>query len=453
MVRSLAFSKTGWICIFLTAGIAQLYAAFPGYLSHDSAYQWLQARNGEITSLWPPGSVYLLRVFDSLWVGPHGVFVLQIVVYWIGATVLTLNVDGALRRTIVGLLFLIAPTMWICIAHVWSDVQLAVLLLLSVAICCVSFNFATIRMRRCAAITATGILLFAALLRHNAIIAAAPLFAIAIRAYAPHTRRKSVVIGTTAATLFAAGFVAMNVHFVSTIRADNFALTQIWDIQAISVGVNKNLFPVEISPNTSIDDLSKNFAPTHALQIYYGSKAIWANAAGGLTPSQRQALGRAWFAAIANNPKQYIAHRGRVIWAMLGRKVDPKVDGAADERHRLELQDNPRYELRHSVLLGAWHKWSDYLKTSYWATPLVWIGAIFVSLLLTMVARALPSQRARNLSINDEFAVCVGLSASLYLASFVVTAPAADLRYMLWPAVASIAAIACAWSAPRIKRN
>jgi hypothetical protein len=54
--------------------------------------------------------------------------------------------------------------------------------------------------------------------------------------------------------------------------------------------------------------------------------------------------------------------------------------------------------------------------------------------------------RSKFVSSRRGTAWLVALSGGLYLASFVITAPAADLRYALWPTIAAIVAIACALS-------
>jgi hypothetical protein len=430
--------------VFLCA--AQIYAAFPGYLTHDSAYQWLQARTGEITSLWPPGSVYLLKLFDAIWVGPHGVFVLQIVFFWIGAIALVRQSRNALCTSGVGLLFMVAPTMWICIPHVWSDVQLTSSLVAVCALCLGAAKSESERARFWIAGTAIVLLMCSTLLRYNALVACVPLFFIAFRCFSPNAPRLLAIVGAAVSPVIAAIFVSLHVNAVSTVRADNFALTQIWDLQAVSIATNKNLIPAEIASDTSIEDLRSNFAPTHALKIYDGSKATWVNAAMGLTSSQRGVLRKAWLMAILNHPSAYVNHRAAIMLAMLGRKTNPQVDGIADERIRHKLQDNPAFEMKQSKMLTKWHKWSDFLKSSYWATPLIWIGALTIVLIAILLRIEPASMTAKSFSLEAEAALAVALSGVLYLSSFVVTAPAADLRYALWPTIAAIAALACALS-------
>jgi hypothetical protein len=433
----------------------QLVAAYPGYLSFDSAYQWLQARVGEVTSLWPPGSVYLLQLFDAIWIGPHLVFILQIVAYWSCATTLMWFARGRAQAWASACALALLPIMWVCIPHVWSDVLLAVLLFAVVVMLIAIDRVASNAKRRALLAVALVCLVYASIVRHNAIVAIVPLAvwwcAHALRATgSTSVSPRHVAVASCVFVGLTFAFYVATLNRASTIRADTYAITLIWDVQAISVATNQNLIPKEISADTSIEDLRAGFDPVHALQLYDKTKANWANSALGLTAAQKHVLQTAWFDAVIANPGAYVWHRARVMYRMLGRKSEPARNGGSDERARVQLKDNPRDALANPKLLAIWHAWSDWLKAGWWATPLAWIGVASVGFFACAI-RAINASRARRDADLRLFLqpLCIWLSAALYLASFFFTTPAADMRYAMWPTIAMTIAVLLMWSATR----
>jgi hypothetical protein len=445
-----------WLTLALIAlMVFQLVAAYPGYLSFDSAYQWLQARVGNITSLWPPGSVYLLRGFDALWIGPHLVFILQIVVYWSCAIAMMWFARGRAQAWASACALALLPVMWVCIPHVWSDVLLAVLLFTVVVMLIAIERVATNTKRRVLLAGALVCLVYASIVRHNAIVAIAPLAVWWCDRALRETGAASVSVGRVAVAsgLFIAatfGFYMVTLNHAATIRADTYAITLIWDVQAISVATDRNLIPKEISADTTLEDLRAGFDPVHALQLYDKTKANWANSAVGLTAAQKRALQTAWFDAVIANPGAYLWHRARVMHRMLGKKSEPARHGGSDERARVQLKDNPSEALANPKWLAFWHTWSDWLKAGWWATPLVWIG-VATTVFFARMIRAFIVSRARG-DVDRRWLLpplCIALSAALYLASFFFTTPAADMRYAMWPTIAMVVAVHLMWSAAK----
>jgi hypothetical protein len=441
----------------------QLVAAYPGYLSFDSAYQWWQARGGEVTSLWPPGTVYLLRFFEAIWIGPHAVFTIQIVGYWICAIASVSMIQRRSTALVAALALAFMPIAWICIPHIWSDVQLAIALMAVVVALLladrVQGQHARYSFRNLLLVFALLGLVFATLFRHNAIVAIAPLAlwwvvcAMNGNASGQRVKRSVAAAGTLALLASALIVYAIAMRVTPQLRADTYAITLIWDLQAISVARGQNLIPKEISPNTSTDDLRASFSPLHAVNLYAHTKAEWANAAQGLTAEQKRVLHRAWWHAIVGNPGAYAWHRARVTYRIIGRKHDSTIYGGSDERIRMSFKDNPTYALANPNWLQPWHTWSDFLKRQYWATPLAWV-LIASGCLAAMLIR---SRRRAERQLGDpmdveigpqriphsRFApICLWSSGVLYLASFMLTTPAADLRYALWTVIAiTLAAI------------
>ena len=67
------------------AGLGLVLALFwPGYLSWDSAYQWWQARHGELDPTQPPVVPRTWAVVRALLPDPGGMLLLQLLPLWAG---------------------------------------------------------------------------------------------------------------------------------------------------------------------------------------------------------------------------------------------------------------------------------------------------------------------------------------------------------------------------------
>jgi hypothetical protein len=448
-------TKLALVLLLLSLGTFQLVAVYPGYLSHDSAYQWWQARSGETTSLWPPGTIYLLAGFERVWIGPHALYALQIAAYWLCAILLVTQSSSRASALAAAISFALLPVAWICLPHVWIDVHMAVLLFVAV----IAIHAATsATKKRSLLFVAMLFMVYASIVRHNAIVAIAPLVGwwvhVALSTPQSDSPRRFLSIRALATTtavslvVFAAIvlFYQLNVRLASKVRADTFAITLIWDLQAISVASGRNWVPPEISATTSVDDLRASYDPLNAVPMYINSKASWANSTIGLSQAQKAALFDSWRAAVLEHPIAYVKHRSRVLFRTIGIKRDAAIHGGSDDRQRLQFKDNPQYDMASPRLRQMLARWSDVLKGSVWATPLVWIVFSSAALLaLTWrgvgVARGTHDARLRRCARERVIAsAAIWFSGALYLASLWFTSPAADLRYALWPTIAILAA-------------
>lgn len=446
---------------------AQIALFFPGYLSFDSAHQWWQSRHDEISSLSPPGQVLLLQALGfgdeaSAWAfhAPSRLYALNFLLFWASCVYFFTRQRGLLASLFVFVAFALCPVVWVVFPHVWADVTLTAFLCVACALLDAS-NRAAMSVRRTKLLIfgAIGILFFSVLLRHNAILALAPLyFWASIRLNdevargkrrwsapllgAENLRRRSV--GVLFSCLFAVALTiyALVPRWISASRADTWAITLIWDLQAISVSTARVLVPASISPDTTIEDLTQSFDPVFGINMYERSNAKWVNAALGLSASQRGDLFVAWLSAVMAHPGTYLSHRWHVFYKTLGPKRARTTDGSADEPGYYAFRDNP-------VLMPAFpaaQKWArcliDAMKPRYWATPLVWM-LLFSSVCVASWLRC----RARGTRTSGNAmtaSVSVWLSAVAYLLPLFVALPSAEMRYVLWPTVACIVAAALA---------
>ncbi len=443
------------ICV-VAAGL-QVTAFFPGYVTHDSAYQWWQGRHHEITTLWPPGQALLLGLFDAPGTGrgPATLYVLHSILYWACVAHLSLIQRSAALRITVAVAFCVFPTAIICLPHVWSDVSLAVWLLaatlgLDFALRGEYSSFA----RRCLIAVCTAALVATVLLRHNALLSLPPLLWFAITRWhrterGGHDAPLRTKLLATFALLACAALVYVTVpRSVSKVHADTWAITTIWDLQALSVATGKVLVPASISADATLEDLRASYDPVNAVTLYVTSKATWANSTIGLSRDQKRDLLTAFVGAVTANPRAYMDHRFHVFAKMLSPKRIAATDGSADEPVQVEFRDNPKLHFSNPEWLQSALRWVGWLKPHWWSAPLMWMlvgtAVVAIGLLRTRRERGIvaPANASSTLRSDTDAtaANCLLASAFLYLLPLLFIAPTADLRYVLWPAVGCVAA-------------
>lgn len=437
------------VIIFATLllALAQIYAFYPGYLTHDSAYQWWQARTGNISTLWPPGTILLLRVLDQLGGGPTALYVAHCAIYWACTAWFSVRIPTRTGAFVVLLTFALLPTAAMCLPHVWTDVQLAVVLMLVVALLVRASETTVNKWARPRLILATLLIVFASTVRHNALFALLPMCWIVVRLWpsasvsaklAAQRSTAQVVLGCSLLFAIVVGAYALTLRVFTTTKSDTWAITAIWDLQALSVSSQKVLVPSSISSDVTLVDLTQSFDPVNAVTLYIKSKSQWVNSTTGLTPAQASDLQSAWISAVLSYPWSYISHRAHVFRKMLGPKRGSDGDGGADDPVRVIFRDNPQQALAHPNALNYARLWIDWLKPQWLASSLIWLIAS------TLVVAAALARNSSTLSMRT--ALGVWLSGMLYLLPLFFFAPTADLRYVLWPTLASVLAACIAWS-------
>ena len=451
----------------------------PGFASFDTAYQWWMARHATVSSLWPPSYVVTFGWFDvfspyiyapTVWFSINLTLVSAasvVVAYFCGRTVI-----GAVA---VFLALAASPVSWLLLPHIWSDVALVAVLLFSVACLLASVVCDANKRARTALLCVSLICLFAAVgIRHNAVLAVLPLATLwCITSLRPFKARNSgtrrVALAVLGASLMTCIFVVVHTglsHVLATERSDTWAITAIWDLQAMSIASDQVLIPTLISPNTDLADLRASYDPSNAVALYTRSKATWANATTGLSAQQSTALATAWWKAVRAAPFAYLAHRSGVIALMLGIEkrdtstASPIAASTRVEPVQVSFRDNPTRAFWWDGGVNGWRRIAGYITNSQWGTP---IGTLMMSLLT--VAIALPQRalrRRRNVGADCEksgtscatermsrhqpalvpdtwphAAACLA-SGALYFAGLFIAVPTADMRYAFWLVVAAV---------------
>lgn len=420
--------------------------AAPGFASFDTAYQWWMARHAAITTLWPPFYVASFSALERLSgvAAPTAWFVINITAMATASAMIA----HACARTSGGGLFALAallcsPVVWQLIPHVWSDVALTSSLLCAIACLARAALGGTSRHRWL--ISSLVTLWVATGVRHNAAVAVFPLtvawmwFALG---HLSTTTRRRCVAATVGGVVLILVIVATHsglARLLAQQRADTWAITAIWDLQALSVASGEVLVPRSISPDTTLDDLRGSFDPVNAVTLYVRSGARWANATTGLNQAQSSDLLSAWYGAVTRQPLAYVRHRLRNLGALLG--APGSAQGTRVEPVQTAFGDNPARTFWSEGGVAIWRRWAVWLASlGAWTQPLATVVIAFTLAFATSVRQraSLRLSISRGSGDRTALALATAMSGTLYLLGLAFTAPTADMRYALWPVVAAV---------------
>ena len=417
-------------------------AYWPGQMSFDSGYAWWQARGGATTDIAPPMLIFVWRACDALLQGPGLVFALHLALFWSGLALLAdaFRMNQA-RSAALMLLAAFAPVPWLLRGHVWTDVGMFSALLFATG----ALASAHATRRRGWVFAALPALFYVTSVRYNAIVAVAP-FALwtAWLATAPMATRPRVALITAAlcAVLFT-GAVVVSAGVQRQVPL--WVATAEWDLAAISVGSGAMQLPTfMIGPGLDVAELAgafRDWSNVPMLQnTQHGMRDPFMD---DYTPDQLVELRSAWFAAIREHPRAWLAHHARQAVALLGMH-DPswprELIYVDDE---FQYRDNPPIARNTSAL----HK--SLMRGAALASG-TWLLAGWPYLALGLCA--VPAAWRRRGELAGVCAMVLLTSAWLYLLPLIVLV-SAELRYLGWSCLASVLAAASAWLAPSSPRG
>jgi hypothetical protein len=424
----------------LLGSALMLWLAWPGFYTFDSIDQLAQVRGlVRLGDEHPPLMVLIWRLLDRIWPNPGGMFALLVAGYWSALAILVWNLfDGAARRWLVFCLVGLWPPAFIVICHVWKDGATAAALLAA----CASIASWHRSGRRGSTVFAALWLIVAACLRHNAILAAAPL---ALWLAWPRTtgdaqRRpaRGVALRTSAIALLTC--VAMAIAPPLLARAAGarpghvWTIVALWDLAGISVHENRVLIPPsDIIGTLSVDDLRRGYTPYSAGPLFELGK-IRLSYDMDFSPAELASLRSAWLHAVGDYPASYLRHRMAFSrYQFLGYPRDAIRD-LTFAPMRFEFPGFPLH--LPPVDTGApWLRMLEWLRP----TPL-FAGALYVG--LAMLA-AFVAWRRRQ-SPDPSPALALSFSSLANALPLLIISGSADFRYMIWSVLASLLALALA---------
>ena len=270
--------------------------------------------------------------------------VVQSSAYFIAISWLTLSFSrhGFLRALTLGAVLAFWPPFFLLQAHVWKDCLLASFWALACA-ALVSEAQNPQRFNRTKLLLAALLLLFGALLRHNAILALPPLiFWIGWRLYPNRRTLQAVVaIAVVPAVLLANVALARLVHAKPSAA---WAVTALFDLSAEAIGTGEWHVPANLRVDVPISRFSEAFTPYSGVGLF-SAGIIVDGVSGPLAEQDKATLMRNWLTLPIRSPRVYVRHRGEMARIFL-------LPRSADLPPRLwfvptsaPYGDNPSYEL------------------------------------------------------------------------------------------------------------
>jgi hypothetical protein len=423
---------TPWLAAL--SGLAlTLWVFYPGYMSWDSAYQWWQVRHGIVDPIFPPLMVGIWRVTDALWPGPGGYFVFQATVYWAAfawfAAALRLSAGG---RAVVVLALGLWPPVWAVSAHLWKDVGMLSWFVCAVACACHELQVPSRRQRALALV----FLALACAYRFNAISAVLPLALwlgwrdVSAQRGLYASRGAGVAVGLLFTGLVAvAGSVPT--WLIDKAPTPVWPVIAQWDIAAVSIAENRNLFPPRwADPTLTVPELRRAFSPATNTSLYEGGK-VTLHYATPMSDADYATLRSAWFNLPVAHTRPYFAHRLRVAELMFGGDPVARPGYLVLSPAITAYADNP------PVLLNA-SPWHDRIQTRLngWIGTPLFAGWTYLLLALAVVGGAC----LERLRAGSGLAMAIAGSGLLLALPLVFLAPSTDFRYINWLLAASLMA-------------
>jgi hypothetical protein len=438
--RSYRAALAPWLVAIAGAALA-FWMFAPGWLSFDSAYQWQQARTGQIDALHPPLQTLLWSLIEPYWSGPSSQLLLQQMMVWMGLAGIaaSLHAHWGLRAVLVGLVGLWPPLLLLS-AHIWKDIPMLGAFALAVWMLRLELRHPGWRYRGLALLT----LLIACACRHNAITGAAPLLLwIGWRALGdfPRLAARSPIarllwaLPPALLASLALQALAQVPNFAPGVKRTEavWSVVALWDMAAVSIAEDRLLIPQDFRlPDTRVEHLREHFVDFSNTTVFNSGK-LMPTLVVDYSDAQIDALRRAWLALPFGHPRTYFAHRLRLAELLLG------FDNAALPDHQVLMpgfvayRDNPPIVQSPNSLREGLLDWT----LRHIDGPL-FMGWLYLLLALATGLAALPGLLRDR--AHAALAGAVAASALAYALPLVLVSGSAEFRYLAWPLQASLLA-------------
>lgn len=424
------------ICL---GGFASTLAAFyPGMMSPDSIASLAEGRSGIIYDQNSAIMSFLWGGLDQLVAGPGLMFTLQVGVFWVAVACLWEAVHReSLALGIASVLFPLLPHVLSQLPIIWKDVGMAVALLMSVALI-----FLAKKKRSKSALLLSPLFLFYAFAaRLNSVPAVLPIAVwtgfVAVAVFElGRGRMMSAAIGSAYFVVLLAAVLIVQSLITGGRTSYPFQYVHLYDLAAISIRNNEPRFPQYVidSPNFSMEEVRTNYTPTTVGRLVYTDQSRNGQAVLTVVETQEKIneLRTVWRQQLLSDPVGYVTHRAAVFLELigLGRSVALQYWDPALNRnvHEFAIEKNPVNRL----IMAYFSLFQRPFMQTFFFRGILWILACCF-----LVYRATRSR----LSGDWDFVLVLSISSLLYIFSYFFTAPAADFRYIYWPAVASTIAV------------
>ncbi|WP_308517701.1 hypothetical protein [Sphingomonas flavescens] len=411
-------------------------AFWPGVAMYDTVTQYRQVLDGAVDDWHPPAMVQLWRTLAPLGSGTAPIFALQVALYVAGFTLIVIAIARVARtRALAAVLVLaLSPLLVGWQMVVLKDAHMEGALLAATGIFAF-FSLAGRRTPSIAMIAMATLLIYATLVRANAVFATVPLAVILF--LGGQKFRVQAAIGAVMIIAVLAVTPTINERLFAASPSGVAKSLPVYDLAALAVDGKSRVPPFD---DVQIRQLRRSGC---VMPFFWDPLTevpeCAAATASAIALSQRD-LNRDLVSAVMKHPVDYAAHR-LAHWNSTQRWLVPAgLIGAAppDEAEPNDLGlASPK-----SRFAAVWQDAARIQSATPLGWPIVW----------TLVAAGLlPVAVRRRNDRAGRLALALVVSALTLEMSFLVVSIASDLRYHLWSMTAS--ALALILLAPRIERR
>jgi MFS family permease len=410
----------------VTAASLTALAYWPGLMTWDAIRQYGQAIDGDFDDWHPPAMEWLWRQLIPIHTGPAPMLILQLALYWGGFALLA---GWALRERRRGLAAALAacgllPIAMALMGAVLKDCLMAGALITTTGL--LFWSDDSTRWRWLLRGLGIALLLFAAMLRFNAFLAALPLF-VALLPVAWRSSWLRMTVSAIVATMLLMLALPLANRAIGAESSGVELSLIIFDLGGITEHSGVNVFP----PMGVADPVAANHACYSPVK--WDPYSFWVDPVCPLGFDPMKAAVKAqgikpyrfWAGAILAHPIAYAEHRLAHFNINTRFLIHDQVERPIQV---VSAPNDWNYKVTPNPILSA----IDWAARASARTPLGWpIAWIALAFGILVLSPTLPSRR---------LIVPLALSALLYGLGYGVFSVAAELRYHLWTMIAALIA-------------
>lgn len=425
--------------------VMTVVTAFPGHTNFDDLYNLSEYWRGGFSDLHPALStvvwVALIDIGKALGLSPVWQASLKLIVqslfFWTSIVIILSWISHRWLAYLALLILALCPASIVHLGHISIDTELAIALIVAIA----WMGAAAQRKSKLLLALALLPLFYGVAIRSNGAAAALPLcffwvaIAFDILGIDLQTRRRKAIAVVSSVVIFAglAAATAMMSRAVVVIRCctgQQAFLTPAHDLLGVSLRVNKNLVPPELYQQPDYD--------LAAIKKFFDPRALNMDGLKMILPEHYGIIMRAWFQAMRDYPRAFIAHRMEVLSYFFGVHYGPAPapymnrffvgsrsiglpERARDIVSSYENQSPQFFRIR------SWSEWYFGLSRD-WPVYKIWIYFVAMGALI-------PLPIAKRRALFDPV-IWLSTSALLYTLPYLLLANTAQFRYVYWTALA-----------------
>lgn len=408
---------------------------WPGVPMYDTIMQYRQVLGAPVDDWHPPVMVRLWQLLHPLATGTTPMFVLQVGLYAVGFGLIAAALvrSGRWLAALATVILALSPLLFGWQMVILKDAQMLAALIVAVGVVA-AYRLAGQPVPLPAIAAAVLLIGYATLLRANAVFATVPLAVLIL----PTRNRPlfSAALGFVGMGAVVAVSPAINRAIFRSVPSGLERVQPLFDLAAIAATTPPSE-PSVFTPEERAQIISR-----HCVKAYFwdplGDPDGCEDATDRVMDQSAQQLYLELAGAIVRHPIAYASHR-LAHWNSTERWL--VAPGLPDAEPPTDAEPNDVGLVgTDSPLAVSWQQWADGEMATPVGWPIIWTT---ISLLL------LPSAWRRRSEPAGGLALALLGSAVVLEASFLVISIASDLRYHLWPMIASALALILLSARPR----